>query len=101
MVVDRWPLLANGSVDLASLPLSDSGGHTERRDLLASLWPKVLGVQRVRADESYGQSFSFVEVVAQAREAGFPIPDRQVSPNRVLATPHTDMVVAAVNSSNP
>ncbi|MDP8975570.1 MAG: AMP-binding protein, partial [Actinomycetota bacterium] len=101
VVVDRLPLLANGNADLASLPPSDSGGHTERGGVLASLWAEVLGVDRVQADENYWQSFSFLDVVARTREAGLPIRDRQVSRNRVLATLHTDMVVVADDLSGP
>jgi non-ribosomal peptide synthetase component F len=95
VVVERLPLLANGSVDLASLPASDFSIRLERNDVVASLWAEVLGVQQVQADENYWQSFSFLDVVARVREAGFPLGDRQVSRNRVLGTLHTDVVVAA------
>ncbi len=95
VVVDHLPRLANVNVDLASLPASDPGIRLEHNDVLASLWAEVLGVQQVQADENYWQSFSFLDVIARAREAGFLLPDRQVSRNRVLATLHTDMAVAA------
>ncbi len=69
VVVDRLPLLANGSVDLASLPASDPGIRLEHNDVLASLWAEVLGVQQVQADENYWQSFSFLDV---SPRVGFP-----------------------------
>jgi hypothetical protein len=66
--------------------------------VLAALWADVLGVDRVAPDENYWQRFSFLDVVARAREAGIPITGEQVTRNRTVATLAADMAASRVVS---
>jgi non-ribosomal peptide synthetase component F len=65
--------------------------------VLAALWADVLGVDRVAPDENYWQRFSFLDVVARAREAGIPITGEQVTRNRTVATLAADMAASLVS----
>ncbi len=65
-------------------------GHLPRdispeQSVLTSLWAEVLGVGRVGPEENYWQAFSFLEVLARARDAGLPVagePRRGTAPSR-------------------
>lgn len=72
----------------------EDGGRTET-DTLAAMWAELAG-RSVRPGDSYWQDFSFLPVLAEAREAGLPITDRQAVQCR---TP--EALVAAMATAPP
>lgn len=90
-VLDRLPLTQSGKVDRGALPSPELSafvsreyqapqGHIEQ--LLASLWQKMLGVQRVGRLDSFfelgGHSLLIVHISERLREAGLNLEVRQV-----------------------
>ncbi|MCA1006871.1 amino acid adenylation domain-containing protein [Rhodococcus hoagii] len=89
-VLERLPLTVNGKVDRKSLPEPDFGtaagagrapaGPVE--ETLAGLFAQVLGVEAVRADDSFfalgGDSIMAIQLVSRAREAGLSLTPRDV-----------------------
>ncbi|MEY9895346.1 amino acid adenylation domain-containing protein/non-ribosomal peptide synthase protein (TIGR01720 family) [Catenulispora sp. MAP5-51] len=84
VVLERLPLTPHGKVDRRALPAPPrTGGHTftapstmlERT--LCEVWSRVLGVERVGADDNFfdlgGDSILSIQVVAAARAAGVRI----------------------------
>ncbi|MFI2202812.1 amino acid adenylation domain-containing protein [Streptomyces sp. NPDC020192] len=97
VVLDALPLSPNGKVDRAALPAPDrSAGtavahvapRTPEEELLAGLWRRVVGVDRVGAHDDFfdigGDSMHAVRVVGLAREAGHEIPLQQLFASRTV-----------------
>ncbi|MER7185525.1 amino acid adenylation domain-containing protein [Streptomyces hyaluromycini] len=87
VVLEALPLSPNGKVDRKALPAPDhgagtAGGHiapaTPEEELLAGLWQRVLGLDRVGTRDNFfeigGDSMHAVRIVGLAREAGHRIP---------------------------
>ncbi|MFD8818518.1 amino acid adenylation domain-containing protein, partial [Streptomyces sp. NPDC059627] len=87
VVLDALPLSPNGKVDRKALPVPDhgagtAGAHTApatpQEELLAGLWQRVLGLDRVGTRDNFfeigGDSMHAVRIVGLAREAGHEIP---------------------------
>ncbi|AZQ36253.1 amino acid adenylation domain-containing protein [Streptomyces cyaneochromogenes] len=87
VVLDTLPLSPNGKVDRGALPAPDrdagtAGEHiapaTPQEELLAGLWQRVLGLDRVGTRDNFfeigGDSMHAVRIVGLAREAGHEIP---------------------------
>jgi len=84
-----WPaVMVMGEVVDESTPDGPEGRF------LAAMWAEVLRVDDVAVDRNYWQDFSFLEVVARAREAGVGLSDDQVARNRTIATLGIDMAAA-------
>ncbi|MDQ6797269.1 MAG: hypothetical protein M3011_04455, partial [Actinomycetota bacterium] len=73
----------------------DAGGPAEVA-FLSALWAEVGGADRADASENYWQSFSFLDAVARAAEAGVHIDDDQVTRNRTVTTLATDLAAGSV-----
>ncbi|HEV2734290.1 MAG TPA: amino acid adenylation domain-containing protein, partial [Longimicrobiaceae bacterium] len=87
VLLDRFPLTANGKTDRRALPAPDAvrpelGGEfveprTDAERALARVWGEVLGVGRVGARDNFfalgGDSIRSIRVVARAREEGLEI----------------------------
>jgi hypothetical protein len=107
VVVDVLPRLAGGDLDLDALPpLPTPAGVGGRRIdpdplavTLAAMWAEIAG-RPVDVDTSYWQDFSFLQVLAEAREAGLPIGDEQVVRCRTPRTLAAAMVAAARRSAD-
>lgn len=89
--VDTLPRRADGRVDAAALPdphepASHEVAAPDEHRLLASAWADVLGVERIGGEDTYWQSFDFVEAATRLAQAGVPITARHVTRNRTLAT---------------
>ena len=99
--------LARGGESAESPPhAGDAGGplaSTADATLLGALWAEVLGIDRCGPDDNYWQDFSFLEVLAVARDAGVRIPTALVTRNRTLRTLATALAAAraAANSAAP
>ncbi|MFJ3798352.1 amino acid adenylation domain-containing protein [Streptomyces sp. NPDC090088] len=91
VVLDALPLSPNGKVDRKALPAprpaaGAAGGHsapaTPEEELLAGLWQRVLGLDRVGTRDNFfeigGDSMHAVRIVGLAREAGHEIPLQQL-----------------------
>ncbi|GHE31935.1 non-ribosomal peptide synthetase [Streptomyces capitiformicae] len=82
VVLDAFPLNANGKLDRHALPSPDlsalSSGRTPstpREELLCSLFTEVLGLDRVGIDDRFfdlgGDSILTIQLAAKARQAGW------------------------------
>ena len=91
VVLDALPLSPNGKVDRKALPapgpLAGAAGEhiapaTPQEELLAGLWQRVLGLDRVGTRDNFfeigGDSMHAVRIVGLAREAGHEIPLQQL-----------------------
>ncbi|MET9362688.1 amino acid adenylation domain-containing protein [Streptomyces sp. NPDC006632] len=107
VVLDSFPLTANGKVDRAALPLpgpeggAAQGAHvaprTEAEQLLAAVWSDVLDVPRVGAHDNFfqlgGDSLTAVRVVGRIADA-FGV----ISPYAVFDAPTLAEFAAAVTA---
>ncbi|MBW3641285.1 MAG: AMP-binding protein [Actinobacteria bacterium] len=75
-------------------PGDPSRGWPPEAMFLASLWAEVLGIDGVDPEEHYWQSFSFLEAVERARDAGLAVTNQQVARNRTVANLATDVAAA-------
>ena len=87
MTVAALPLTAHGKLDVQALPVPDAargdlgeafvGPRTLREELLAGVWGRVLGVERVGVHDNFfalgGDSIRAVRVVARCRELGMEV----------------------------
>ena len=82
VLLDALPLMANGAVDLAALPLpTESSGEDEidsatqpktaNEQLLAALWKELLGLARIRTSDNFfdigGHSLMAVDMAARVQ----------------------------------
>lgn len=102
VVVDRFPLTANGKVDRRRLSALDrtagsTAGPTANRaeEILVQVWSDVLGHERVGTDENYfllgGDSIRTIAIVSRARELGlnFELQDLLRHQTIQALAPHT------------
>ncbi|POM24996.1 Linear gramicidin synthase subunit D [Actinomadura rubteroloni] len=89
VVLDAFPVTANGKIDRAALPASDTaalavgrGPGTPREQVFCDLFADVLKLERVGAENSFfelgGDSIMSMTLVARARRAGLVITVQQV-----------------------
>ena len=101
--LDRFPVTANGKVDLARLPAPGAGAGTpdavssaadrapatDPERTLAAIWQDILGCPRVQRDDNFfqlgGDSILALKVVARARRAGLKITPKQLHAHPTLA----------------
>jgi amino acid adenylation domain-containing protein/non-ribosomal peptide synthase protein (TIGR01720 family) len=93
------PTLANGKVDVRSLPEPDWGAvqrngecaapHTDAERRLAEIWSAVLGVERVGIHDNFfelgGDSILSIQVIARAKQAGLHLTPRQMFQHQTIA----------------
>ncbi len=70
---------------------TEEAGQTEEAGRLAALWAEALGVDEVEGTANYWQRFSFLDALAQARQAGIDMRDEQVTRNRTVAALGTEL----------
>ncbi|HEY9242658.1 MAG TPA: amino acid adenylation domain-containing protein, partial [Streptosporangiaceae bacterium] len=97
VVVDSFPVTANGKLDRAALPdpvvTGTSSGflapRTPAEQVLAGIWGEVLGVERVGVHDNFfelgGDSILTIQVVARARRAGLRVSPRMVFAAQTVA----------------
>ncbi|TMJ98089.1 MAG: non-ribosomal peptide synthetase, partial [Alphaproteobacteria bacterium] len=95
VVVDGFPLTANGKLDRSALPAPEfraSVGRLPRspqEELLCALFAEVLGVERVGIDDNFfalgGDSIVSIQLVSRARKAGLVITPRAVFQHQTVA----------------
>ncbi|MEU9191383.1 condensation domain-containing protein, partial [Streptomyces sp. NPDC048484] len=93
------PLTPNGKLDRAALPVPDGARlgsgveyvapRTETERVLAEVWARVLGVERVGVEDNFfelgGDSIISIQTVARARERGVHITVVQVFDHQTVA----------------
>src|SRR5256884_4708248 len=95
VVVDGFPLTANGKLDRSALPAPEfraSVGRLPRspqEELLCALFAEVLGVERVGIEDNFfalgGDSIVSIQLVSRARKAGLVITPRAVFEHQTVA----------------
>ncbi|MFI5532982.1 amino acid adenylation domain-containing protein [Kitasatospora sp. NPDC051853] len=95
VVLDAFPLTANGKIDRRALPdpeLSATAGRaprTETERVIADLVKEVLGLAELGVDENFftlgGDSISAIQLGSRARRAGYAITPRVVFERRTVA----------------
>ncbi|MFJ8039008.1 amino acid adenylation domain-containing protein [Kitasatospora sp. NPDC096147] len=95
VVLDAFPLTANGKIDRRALPdpeLTTATGRaprTETERVLADLVKEVLGLADLGVDENFfalgGDSISAIQLGSRARRAGYAITPRVVFERRTVA----------------
>jgi amino acid adenylation domain-containing protein len=83
VILDHWPLTANGKVDRTALPAPDGRSasaagdfvapRTPEEEILAAVWADVLGLERVGIEDNFfllgGHSLLATQVISRVREA--------------------------------
>lgn len=115
IVLDALPLLADGKLDLAALPLpaesvENTAAMAERpgtptEQLLASVWRELLGVTAVRTSDNFfdigGHSLMAVDMAARVqRETGVQLNLLDIA-NSTLATLAAELAVHPVRDARP
>jgi amino acid adenylation domain-containing protein/non-ribosomal peptide synthase protein (TIGR01720 family) len=96
VVLERFPLLANGKLDRAALPEPDraamSGGRapeTARQKVLCDVFAGVLGLPGIGIDDDFfalgGDSIIAMQLVSRLRGAGLRVSPRSVFLHRTVA----------------
>ncbi|RSM55270.1 hypothetical protein DMH03_34455 [Amycolatopsis sp. WAC 01376] len=96
IVLDAWPVTANGKIDREALPAPDFGERVSGREpvteierVLCGLFAGVLGLERVGADDGFfelgGDSITSMQLAARARREGMAFGAREVFEYRTPA----------------
>jgi aspartate racemase len=95
VVVERFPLTANGKLDKAALPAPEvTTGHggaprTPAERVIADLFAEVLHLDTVGVEDRFfdlgGDSISALQLVSRARRAGLALTPRQVFAHKSVA----------------
>ncbi|HEY0737680.1 MAG TPA: amino acid adenylation domain-containing protein, partial [Herpetosiphonaceae bacterium] len=120
VLLDALPLTAHGKLDRRALPEPDAARvlgetafvppSTPTEDILAAIWSRVLGVDRIGIDDNFfalgGDSIRSIQILALARERGlhFSLPELfQHQTIRVLARElqTADAAAASAEQSRP
>ena len=98
VVLDAFPLTANGKVDRQALPAPGDARdasqefvapQTAAERALAEIWQQVLGVERVSVTDNFfdlgGDSIRSIQVHAQAQKRGYEFSVRQIFQHQTIA----------------
>jgi amino acid adenylation domain-containing protein/non-ribosomal peptide synthase protein (TIGR01720 family) len=93
--LDRFPVTANGKIDLARLPEPAQAAQrarppsTERERLLVAIWQDVLKHAQVGVDDDFfhlgGDSILALKLVSRTRKAGFKLTPKQLYAHPTIA----------------
>ncbi len=92
VTLDALPLTENGKLDRRALPAPDvtrpeleeiyAAPSNAREEMLAEIWAKVLGLERVGIHDNFfelgGDSILSIQIIARANQAGFRLSPKQV-----------------------
>ena len=90
VLLEKFPLTANGKVDLKALPDPDmslqQGGYlapvTETEKVLCQIWQEVLELERVGTNDNFfqlgGHSLMVIKMIARLQQAGITMAVRQL-----------------------
>ncbi|MCS7475599.1 non-ribosomal peptide synthetase [Umezawaea endophytica] len=111
--LDRLPLTGNGKLDRAALPAPEweaAGSRyvaprTEAERVLAEIWERVLGVERVGVEDDFfelgGDSIVSIQVVSRARQAGYGLVPRDLFTHSTVAALASAVPATAVEQTVP
>lgn len=99
VLMDAWPLTANGKLDRDALPapLQAISGveenyvapHTPVEEALCKIWAEVLDLKRVGINNNFfelgGDSIHSIRVIARANKLGFQLTPQQFFQNQTIA----------------
>jgi amino acid adenylation domain-containing protein/non-ribosomal peptide synthase protein (TIGR01720 family) len=98
IILDAFPLTANGKLDRRALPMPDLSSRQEAYQApgsaiergLAEVWQGVLGVARVGIDDNFfalgGDSILSIQVVSRARQAGIHFSAKDLFQHQTVRT---------------
>ncbi|MGH9761161.1 MAG: condensation domain-containing protein, partial [Blastocatellia bacterium] len=122
VMLDAFPLTANGKIDLAALPAPDGarpriigrevGPRTELEDRLSAIWSKALGIDQIGVFDNFfelgGDSIIAIQIVARAKQSGLLLTPRNLFQHPTISdlagvvtltaqfTSHQDVVTGTV-----
>lgn len=98
IVVDEFPITANGKVDRGALPdptkwqntaQEERGAYTKTEKQLVQIWAEVLGREQVGVHDNFfelgGDSILAIQVVAKAKEHGYQFTPKDLFQQRTIA----------------
>jgi aryl carrier-like protein len=99
MVLESFPLTANGKVDRAALPAPDTAKREVEADYvaprnaveasLASIWTEVLRLDQVGVHDNFfglgGDSILSIQIIARANQEGLQLTPRQMFQYQTIA----------------
>ncbi|MFM6355018.1 amino acid adenylation domain-containing protein [Planktothrix sp.] len=113
IVLDTFPLTANGKIDRRALPkpaleLEEEVAQnitpgTEIERILAEIWQKVLGLKTLSINDNFfelgGDSILAIQIIAQANQAGLQITPKQLFSHQTIAQLATVAERVSVNQT--
>ncbi|MEM6614760.1 MAG: condensation domain-containing protein, partial [Cyanobacteria bacterium P01_C01_bin.72] len=90
VLLDRFPLTANGKIDKAALPIPDLEAReteiveprTEKEHILVRIWREVLNLEKIGIEDNFfelgGDSILSIQIIARARQAGLTLTPKQL-----------------------
>lgn len=99
VVLEEWPLTANGKIDKQALKLPDTGllddaeagagPRSATEEQLAYIWAQVIGAERIGIHDNFfelgGDSIISLQIVSRARSAGIRITPSDIFKNQTVA----------------
>src|SRR5215213_4225019 len=98
VVLDTFPLTANGKIDRKALPSPETASSrekkfvtpvTETEKILAEIWCRVLGLERVSIHDNFfelgGDSILNIQVIAQANRRGLRLAPKHLFRHQTIA----------------
>ena len=99
VIMESFPLTANGKVDLKALPGPDGARpeskdeyvapRTQAEEILTKIWAEVLRLQRVGVNDNFfelgGDSILSIQTIARAREAGLHLTPKDLFQHQTIA----------------
>ncbi|MEM8830872.1 MAG: amino acid adenylation domain-containing protein [Cyanobacteria bacterium P01_G01_bin.19] len=97
MLLDRFPLTANGKIDKAALPIPNLEvreteivePRTEKERILVKIWREVLNLEKIGIADNFfdlgGDSILSIQIIARARQAGLTLTPKQLFQYQTIA----------------
>ncbi|MBD3557943.1 amino acid adenylation domain-containing protein [Planktothrix sp. FACHB-1355] len=109
VMLEALPLLPNGKIDRRALPAPDAARPDLRstytaprtivEELLAGIWSKVLGIERVGINDNFfelgGDSILSIQAIAKAKQSGLQLTPKQMFEYQTIA----ELAAVASNSA--
>lgn len=97
VVIDRWPLTANGKVNKKLLPVPEVTvlqenyvpPQNDMQQLLCEIWAMVLGVERIGIEDNFfnigGDSILSIQIVSELKKRGYALAVKHLFEHQCIA----------------